>query len=174
MDQPVDHRLDPLLFRRVMGRFATGVAVVAARWPDGAVRAMTANAFMSGSLEPPLCVVAVAKRARMHACLESAADYGISILAREQQPQSSYFAGRPVPGLDARFDDFGGVPVLPGALGWIACRKHAVHDCGDHSLFIGEIWGLESFDGEPLLYYAGRYGSLGEPAGEPGEDPPPL
>ena len=61
--------IDPAHFRRVMSRFASGVTVITAGEP-GQVRGMTATAFMSGSLEPPLCVVSIAKRAHMHAAAD--------------------------------------------------------------------------------------------------------
>jgi flavin reductase (DIM6/NTAB) family NADH-FMN oxidoreductase RutF len=70
----------------------------------GEVRGMTANAFMSGSLEPPLCVVSVGKKARMHAFLLEAGHSGVNILARGQEPLIGHFAGRPVEGTDSKYD----------------------------------------------------------------------
>ena len=70
--------VDLALFRRVMGRFATGVTVITAE-AEGGVRGMTANAFMSGSLTPPLCVISVAKQARLHGALTAAGHFGVSI-----------------------------------------------------------------------------------------------
>ena len=69
--------VDHMLFRRVMGSFATGVTVITTE-ARGEVRGMTANAFMSGSLEPPLCVISVAKRARIHPLLVEAGHFGVS------------------------------------------------------------------------------------------------
>lgn len=174
MDHPADNWIDPALFRSVMGRFASGVTLIAARWPDGGIRAMTASAFMSGSLEPPLCIVSVAKRAHMHACLLQADGFSVNILAHGQEALSTHFAGRPVAGLNVRFDDADGVPVLPEALARIVNRKAAVHDCGDHSLFVGAIATMDNRDGEPLLYHAGRYGLFRgfPPEGE--EQVPPI
>lgn len=174
MDHPVDRWIDPALFRRVMGSFASGVTLIAAKWPDGAVRVMTASAFMSGSLEPPLCVVSVAKRAHMHACLLQADRFSVNILERGQEALSNHFAGKPEPGLTVRFNDLDGVPVLPRALAHIVNRKAAVHDCGDHSLFIGAIVTMDSREGEPLLYHAGQYGSLREFPFEAEEQVPPI
>jgi flavin reductase (DIM6/NTAB) family NADH-FMN oxidoreductase RutF len=174
MDQPADRWIDPLLFRRIMGRFPTGVTLIAAKWPDGSVHAMTANAFMSGSLEPPLCVVSVGKDAHMHACLDGARRYSVSILARGQEDYSNHFAGRTVPGLAISFDGIDGVPVLPDAAAQIVCRKAAVHDCGDHSLFIGEIVAMRDGAGEPLAYHAGRYGAFRPEATEADGNVPPI
>lgn len=174
MDHPADPWIDPALFRRVMGRFASGVTLIAAKWPDGAIRAMTASAFMSGSLDPPLCVVSVAKKAHMHACLMSAEAFSVNILAHGQEALSNHFAGKPVHGLNVRFEDLGGAPVLSGALAHIVNRKAAVHDCGDHSLFIGAIALMDSRDGEPLLYHAGQYGSFREWGIDAEEQVPPI
>jgi flavin reductase (DIM6/NTAB) family NADH-FMN oxidoreductase RutF len=151
--------IDPRSFRRVMSRFASGVTVITAG-AEGDVRGMTANAFMSGSLEPPLCVVSIAKRAHMHAQLMTAKAFGVSILADGQEEVSQHFSGRPVPGLDIAFASLGGVPVLADACGRIAAEVAVRHECGDHTLFIGHILALDSDDRPPLLYHAGRYAGL--------------
>ena len=72
--------IDPAHFRRVMGRFASGVTVITAE-VNSEIRGMTANAFMSGSLTPPLCIVSIAKRARMHPHLTTAGKFAVNILA---------------------------------------------------------------------------------------------
>src|SRR5580698_9273154 len=84
---------DTELFRKTMGGFATGVTVItvdAAGGPHG----MTANAFMSGSLTPPLCVVSIAKRANTHAMVVAAGRFGVNILGEDQRDLAIYFAGR--------------------------------------------------------------------------------
>jgi flavin reductase (DIM6/NTAB) family NADH-FMN oxidoreductase RutF len=151
--------IDPALFRRVMGRFATGVAVVTVATPEGP-RGMTANAFMSASLAPPLCVVAVSQAARMHRALEAAGQFGVSFLAEGQHDLSNHFAGRPVPGLALRFAWHGATPVLADAIASLAASLQAAHGCGDHTLFVGLIRHLEASERSPLLYFAGRYGAL--------------
>ncbi|MBK1625003.1 flavin reductase family protein [Afifella marina] len=159
MDQTAAAAIDPKLFRNVMSRFASGVTVVAVQTENG-VRAMTANAFLSGSLNPPLTVVSVAKRAHMHPVLSEAKTYSISFLAREQEDLSNLFAGRKVEGAKAEFFDFHGAPALEGALAHIALTPHDVHECGDHSLFLGEVRGMQAKGGTPLLYYASAYHHL--------------
>jgi flavin reductase (DIM6/NTAB) family NADH-FMN oxidoreductase RutF len=158
-DRDSKPEIDPRSFRRVMGRFASGVTVVTAG-AEGEERGMTANAFMSGSLEPPLCVVSIARRAHMHAQLVAAETFGVSILADGQEDVSQHFSGLAVPGLHAAFASLGGVPVLADACGRIAAEVAARHDCGDHTVFIGHILALDSDDRPPLLYHAGRYAGL--------------
>ena len=157
----LSHRpeIEPRLFRRVMGRFATGVTVITAA--EGAEpRGMTANAFMSGSLQPPLCIVSIAKRARMHALLVEATHLGVNILAETQEDLSVHFAGTPVPGLAPAFAYAGPVPLLADACGRIAAEIVARHDCGDHTIFIGHILSMDADERMPLVYHAGRYSSL--------------
>ena len=151
--------IDPRLFRRVMGRFATGVTVITAR--DGeAVRAMTATAFMSGSLDPPLCIASIAKRAQLHKYLLAAGHYGVNVLADGQEDYSLHFAGRPTRELALRFDHIAGVPLLSDACGRIAAEIAARHDCGDHTIFIGHILHMDADHRPPLIYQSGRYGSF--------------
>lgn len=159
---PIDHGL----LRETMGRFATGVTVIATA-AGGKVHGMTANAFMSGSLEPPLCLISVARKARMHEFLERAGHFSVNMLRHDQERLSQHFAGQPVEGLSVPFDYVGKTPILAGGLATIAADIIARHECGDHSLFIGRIFHLEAHEGEPLLFFSGRYASLvRRPAGE--------
>jgi len=151
---------DTVLFRRVMSRFATGVTVITAVH-EGQARGMTANAFMSGSLEPPLCVVSIAKRAHMHEAMLSASHFGVNILAETQVEISEHFAGRPNMGLAVEFDSNGPAPVLANACGRIVAETVARHECGDHTIFIGRILRMDADDRPPLLYHSGRYCTLG-------------
>ena len=151
--------IEPRLFRRVMGRFATGVTVITAREGED-VRGMTATAFMSGSLDPPLCVVSIAKRAQMHKVLLKAGHYGVNILADGQEEYSRHFAGRRARTLEIGFAEIAGVPVLADACGRIATEIAARHDCGDHTLFVGHILHIDADDRAPLVYHAGRYGGF--------------
>ena len=150
---------DHALFRKVMGSFATGVTVITTQ-ARGEVRGMTANAFMSGSLEPPLCVISVATRARMHPMLVEAGHFGVSILAKDQEKLSTHFAGGPVADTVPEFVRVGRTPLLANASANIAADIAARHDCGDHSIFIGHIVHLEAFSRAPLIVHEGRYASL--------------
>ena len=151
--------IDSKLFRRVMGRFATGVTVITAE-AEGGVRGMTANAFMSGSLSPPLCIVSVAKKARLHAALDRAGHFGVSMLAEGQEAISQHFAGQGLEQPDVLFEHMGGVPLLAGVSAAIAAEIVARHDCGDHSLFIGHILGLRDDERPPLVFHAGKYATV--------------
>jgi flavin reductase len=148
------------LFRRVMASFVTGVTVVTTQ-TRGEVRGMTANAFMSGSLDPPLCVIAVGLKARMHAFLEEAGHFGVNILGRGQEPLIGHFSGRPVEGIQPEYHYVGSTPVFAHANATIAAKVVAQHACGDHSLFVGHIVALRHFEGlTPIVLHTGRLASL--------------
>jgi flavin reductase len=155
-DGPVTHDL----FRRVMASFVTGVTVVTTE-VRGEVRGMTANAFMSGSLEPPLCVISVSTKARMHAFLLEAGHFGVSILARGQESLIGHFSGRPVEGIDLKYEYADSTPLLAHAHATIAAKVMARHACGDHSLFVGHIFALQHAVGlAPIVLHVGRLASL--------------
>jgi flavin reductase (DIM6/NTAB) family NADH-FMN oxidoreductase RutF len=78
-------KIEPELFRRTVGAFATGVAVITVG-AGGATHAMTANAFMSGSFEPPLRVISIAKRAHTHEMIRHARRFGVNILGAGPGP----------------------------------------------------------------------------------------
>jgi len=151
--------IDPAHFRRVMGRFATGVTVITATVAEE-TRGMTANAFISGSLDPPLCVVSVTKRAHMHPHLTKAGRFAVNILASGQEHYATHYSGRPIAGLRVNFHAVGGVAILADASAWMTAETVATHDCGDHTLFVGHIRRMEADERPPLLYHAGRYGAL--------------
>jgi flavin reductase len=142
-----------------MGRFATGVTVITAE-AEGGVRGMTANAFMSASLTPPLCIISVAKKARLHDALIAAGHFGISMLAQGQEAISRHFAGQGVERPDVLFEHMHGVPVLADVCAAVAATIETRHDCGDHSLFIGRVFGLRDDERAPLVFHGGKYASL--------------
>jgi len=151
--------IDHALFRKVMGSFATGVTVISTE-ARGEIRGMTANAFMSGSFDPPLCVVSVALRARLHPCLIEAGHFGVSILAKDQEKLSLHFSGRPAADLAPKFVHVGRTPLLAGACATIAADIVAQHQCGDHTMFVGHIVHLEAHARAPLVVHEGHYASL--------------
>lgn len=142
-----------------MGRFASGVTVITAE-SHGTTRGMTANAFMSGSLDPPLCIISVAKTARMHPHLLDAGRFAVNILAEGQEDLATHFSGRPLDGLDVGYIPIGGIPTIPDVCAWLAAHVTATHECGDHTIFIGHIQTLAAGERPPLLYHAGKYGSI--------------
>ena len=131
---------DPAIaFRRTLGMFATGVTVITTQVGDQ-VHGMTANAFMSVSLEPPLVVISVDRRAKMHPLLHEGRHYGINVLADDQQALSDRFAGRRSDAVEEpSFVRVRETPVVEGALAHLVARVVRSYWGGDHSLFLGRV-----------------------------------
>jgi flavin reductase (DIM6/NTAB) family NADH-FMN oxidoreductase RutF len=146
--------------RNVMGRFATGVTVVTTTHRN-TIHGMTANAFLSVSLRPPLVLVSLG-RCRMSEMLPRTGRYGVSVLASDQEKFAAHFAGQATSDEDPRFVWEHDLPLLDGALAHVGCRVVDVHPAGDHVLWIGEVEHLYHREGEPLLFYTGRFGTLRE------------
>jgi flavin reductase (DIM6/NTAB) family NADH-FMN oxidoreductase RutF len=155
-----DGAIDHQAFRAALGRFATGVIVLTAG-PRRRPHAMTANAFMSGSLDPPLVVVSVGRTARMHERLVSVRRFGVSILDRDQEAASRHFAGQEIPRFRPAFGLLAGVVVLAHAPVLMAARVEHRYACGDHTLFVGRVEAIAVEEAlPPLVYYGGRYRAL--------------
>jgi len=146
-------------FRNALGRFASGVTVVTVLHEEH-THGMTANAFVSVSLDPPLVLVSLDNRSYMHRILPAAGRYGISVLAHDQEALSNHFAGRTVGGMHVRFVTRHETPLLDGAVAYFVVQVIDVHAAGDHTLYIGRVEHFESREDKPLLFYAGRYQQL--------------
>ncbi len=152
--------LDPRQLRDACGLFGTGVNVIATRHADGD-HGMTANAFMSISLDPPLIAISIGERARILPLLQQAGHFSVSTLAEGQEPLAWHFAGRPVSGLANPFDRLGGLPVIRGALAHYACEIANEIRAGDHTIFLGHVRHLATDAGaRPLIFYKGRFGAV--------------
>ena len=152
----------PTLFRELLSGFASGVTVVTAIDRKGGHHGMTASAVASLSLEPPLVVVCVDRTADLHAVLEGASSFALSVLAADQEHLSRRFA-------EDRTDRWDGIPhsigfdglaLLDGALGHITCRKWGAYPGGDHTVFIGQVSGGQIFERKPLLHFRRGYGTI--------------
>jgi enediyne biosynthesis thioesterase len=166
--------LDEATLREVMARFATGITILTVAGEDG--HGMTANAFTSVSLEPPLVLCCVARPARLHKAIMNTGKFGVSVLGADQEELARYFANRDRPEGGAQFDEVDwvpgpktGAPLLAGSLAWLECDLTQVYNGGDHSIFLGEVLG--SFRGEggdngedALLFYGGEYQPIVPPA----------
>lgn len=156
-------------FRNALGQFPTGVCVVTAHspgLPDQKLSedlGMTISSFNSLSLAPPLIVFSIDKRAYSLRAWQDAKGYAVNILAQNQQDISNRFA-RPLSnkwqGLD--FDrGFAQAPLLRGVAASFECAPYAMHEGGDHILFIAEVIRFESSTGRaPLFFCKGNYSAL--------------
>jgi flavin reductase (DIM6/NTAB) family NADH-FMN oxidoreductase RutF len=146
-------------YRSALGRFASGVTVVTTQHEERP-HGMTANAFVSVSLDPPLVLVSVAHRSNMHRILPGIGCYGISVLAEDQEALSNHFAGRSAEGLHIPFIMHEGVPLLDGAVAHFIVQVIDAHPAGDHTLYIGRVEYFEWRDDKPLLFFGGKYQRL--------------
>ena len=153
-------------FRRALGLFPTGVAIVSARHPDGQLLGMTVSSFNSVSLDPPLVLFSVARGAASFEGWMAVPKYGISILAQSQADLSTRFARSQADKWALVRPMFGehDVPLMPGALATFECERYGVHDGGDHAIFVSQVLAMQAVaapTAEPLVFYGGRYCAIG-------------
>lgn len=155
--------IDSRAFRHTVGRFVTGVTVIALEI-DGQVRAMTANSFTSLSLDPPLVLFCLGKHTKAGRSIRDVSGFSVSILHEGQQDLSLYFAGSwkdetPPP---FSFVEWEGAPRLDGCTAALGCEIHAVHEGGDHWIVVGRVRAMHLADRDvaPLVFFGGRYTSI--------------
>lgn len=153
---------DPAIaLRQTLGMFATGVTVITTLVADQ-VHGMTANAFMSVSLEPPLVLISVDRRTKMCSLLYEEQRFAVSVLAADQRELSDHFAGRAPPGAPApSFAIVREAPLVEGSAAHFVARIVRSYWGGDHSLFLGRVeYARYTRDARPLLFHGGQYGHL--------------
>ena len=146
-------------FRDALAQFATGVTVICARAPDGGYAGFTANSFNALSLEPPLILWSLHRRANTLAAFESSDRYTVNVLAHDQvelarrfsEPHEDRFAGL------AYRRGIADVPLIEGCVAWLECRHFARQRMGDHVLFVGEVEHCERRPGVGLVFVHGGY-----------------
>lgn len=149
-------------FKQVLSRWASGVSVVTTI-DDGMLYGLTVSSFSSVSLDPPLVSVCLSGSNRLSQMIGRAQKFAVSILGEGQQEASNYFARPqrvPTEGfteIDGAWVDMG-LPVVQGALAWLACSVHTTLEQGDHTIVIGhvEATGVGS-EQAPLIYFNRGY-----------------
>jgi flavin reductase (DIM6/NTAB) family NADH-FMN oxidoreductase RutF len=153
--------VDSEQFRNGLSSWASGVTVVTATGPTR-IAGITASAFSSVSMEPPLVLVCVAKSSGAHDELCQAPGFAVHVLGREQEELSNRFA-------TAGIDKFDGVdfaagpfdaPLLEVGAARLVCEHHSAPDAGDHTILIGRVVDVETGLQSPLLYHSRSYGSF--------------
>lgn len=145
-----------------MGHFATGVTVITTRDRGGTPFGLTANAFTSLSLDPPLVLVCVDKAVSCYSCFEESKLFAVNILSEEQEELSRRFATKGI----EKFADIGwrksenGLALLDGAMGHVECKLIYSYDGGDHTIYVGEVLTAGALGERPLLFFKGKYRRL--------------
>lgn len=154
--------VSPDAFRRAMASFAASVTVVTCVDGRGRHHGMTATAFSSVSLEPPLCLVCIDKGASVLPAFRESGHFAVNMLASDQEDLSIRFAGPD----DARFDGVGwragasGCALIAGAIATVECRLTEVVSGGDHDILLGLVVSTAIGEGAPLLYFRGGYADI--------------
>jgi flavin reductase (DIM6/NTAB) family NADH-FMN oxidoreductase RutF len=163
--EPAEPPIDPARFRGALSLFATGVTIVTARHERAGLIGITANSFNSVSLDPPLVLFSVANTARSLQAFLEAPGFAVNVLRRDQCDLSSRFARQGedkwsgVPYEPGRF----GAPLLPDTMAAFDCVHYAQYEGGDHLIIVGRVVAMEhNVEGDPLLFYRGRYCVLGD------------
>jgi len=168
--------MDPRKFRNALGKFPTGVVVATARTRGGELIGMTMNSFNSVSLDPPLILFSIHRKAMSFAAWQAISHYAVNVLNEDQEQVSNQFArssGNKWEGLTI-LTGKNGAPMLPNAAVVFECEHYARHDGGDHEIFVGRVEALHehAFTGQrPLVFFEGRYRQLASAANA--HAPPP-
>ncbi|MBM7095320.1 flavin reductase [Bacillus sp. H-16] len=147
--------MDVRELRNCFGHFATGVTVVTWKKEDQ-FHGITVNSFTSVSLDPPLLLVSIDKRAKACSMLEDH-PFTVNILAGDQESIAWQFAGRPQEGLTIDWEETDHGPKIKGALATFECRPWQGYEGGDHILYIGEVTDYTYDEGTPLMFYKGQF-----------------
>jgi len=154
---------NPAWFRQVLGQYPTGVCMITGRDEEGEPVGMVVGSFSSVSLNPPLVAFLPDRNSSTWARLRNAQHFCVNILGAEQEGVCRRFAGKDsqrakFQGLQMRSSPLGS-PIVGDVVAWIDCRRHIVHEAGDHDIVIGEVQHLHiEAGGLPLLFFQGGYG----------------
>ena len=146
-------------FRRALGSFLTGVTIVTTVSAEGEPRGFTANSFTSVSLEPPLVLVCIAKKALGHSAFSTSRGFAINILSENQKTESGIFASKAADKFAAVAWQSGqtGNPLIDGSVAVFDCAMEQLVDAGDHSILIGRVRDFTHNGAQPLGYCRGTY-----------------
>lgn len=146
-------------FRDALGAFATGVTIVTARGAEGEDIGVTANSFNSVSLDPPMVLWSLSKRALSLPAFLEGSHFAVHVLSAAQDGLSHRFASVGADkfrGLEVQ-RGVGGVPLLEGCSARFQCRTAFRYEGGDHMILVGEVESFDASDRPPLVFQGGRY-----------------
>lgn len=155
----MESELDRDEYRRALGCFATGVAVVTTRDADGTRVGLTISSFNSVSQEPPLVLWSIAHDSQSYDTFMQAVFFAVNVLATDQQDVSERFAksgANKFDGLDCGVG-INGVPILPEYSAVYECRTEYRYDGGDHKIIVGRVLKFEDRRTDPLIFYRGHF-----------------
>ncbi len=150
---------DSTAYRRALGCFATGVAVVTARDANGEKIGITVNSFNSVSLNPPLVLWSIGEESLSYTAFVEADYFAVNVLATHQRDVCKRFASS---GGDKFLDlhceeGIEGVPLLPEFSAVFECKTEHRYDGGDHKIIVGRVQRFEDRRTDPLIFYRGHF-----------------
>ncbi|MCC8935105.1 MULTISPECIES: flavin reductase family protein [Bradyrhizobium] len=155
--------IDPRALRNACGQFGTGVTIITTHC-EGRDHGMTANAFMSVSLDPPLVAISIAKSAKMLPNIQKTSRFAVSVLAEGMEDLAWHFAGKPKPDLCDVFERRNELPVIANAAAYFVNDLAHEIAAGDHTIFLGQVREMSvQHCRKPLLFFSGRFGGLADP-----------
>jgi flavin reductase (DIM6/NTAB) family NADH-FMN oxidoreductase RutF len=149
-------------FRAALSRFASGVTVVTTKDAAGDLHGITVSAFCSVSLEPPLVLICIEKKAGSHDAITQSGKFAVNFLDSTQLSLSERFAAQ----ISDKFEgpeislNVDGIPILSGCIANLECSVKQAYDGGDHTIFIGEVEDTALHEGDPLLYFRSGYRTI--------------
>lgn len=155
--------ISPDEFRHTLSHFVSGVTVITVCDRDGRPTGLTASAFTSVSLDPPLILVCVDHKSQSYPALVAGKMFAVNVLCHDQEGVSRRFATTKI---ENKFDGVPftvsamGLPLLDNALAHLECATVNMHLEGDHSIFVGRVESARVGAGHPLVYFRGRYDRL--------------
>ena len=146
----------------MMGHFVTGVTVITTMDKAGTPFGLTANAFTSLSLDPPLVLICIDKGVQCYSCFEESKIFAVNVLSEGQEELSRRFATKGIEKFARLKWHKGrhGAALLDGAMGHIECKVVHSYEGGDHTIYIGEIVHATASGDRPLLFFKGQYHRL--------------
>ena len=145
--------------RRVLGHFATGVTVITTKDKGGKPYGLTANAFSSLSLDPPLALICIDKSVQCYAYFEESGLFAVNVLSENQEEIARRFATKGIEkfaGIKWRRGKTG-LPLLDGAIAHVECEIVQTYEGGDHTIFVGRIVDAATSGDRPLIFFKGKY-----------------
>ena len=160
LDAPACTAFDPREFRRALGTFPTGVAIITTRDVDGTPVGLTCNSFSSVSLDPPLVLWSLRSASKSLDAFRRAGAFAIHVLSRDQHALSSHFASSAGSKFDGMELGGQGLPEVEGCSARFVCRTAFEHEAGDHVVFFGEVEAFVHCEHEPLVFHRGAYRAI--------------
>jgi len=148
-------------YRRLFGRWATGVAVILAEDASQPV-GLTVNSLTSTSLDPLLLLFCARNESRSAAAILHARRFSVNVLAAHQENIARHFSGASDRDLKLGCVRGEGFVWLAGSNAVFRCEVEAAYPGGDHRIIVGRVvdmLGSEECD-RPLIYHNGRYAHL--------------